>query len=99
MAAPCHIARTGLLWFKRGLPSGSRGFVMLKLLFSSWGAEWGSAALVFLVSATVGRFAAEGMNSLQWFGALVAVLGSITVAVAVRVWPNQPARAKLTKED
>jgi hypothetical protein len=72
---------------------------MLKLLFSSWGAEWGSAALVFLVSATVGRFAAEGMNSLQWFGALVAVLGSITVAVAVRVWPNQPVRAKLSKED
>jgi hypothetical protein len=72
---------------------------MLKLLFSSWGAEWGSAALVFLVSATVGRFAADGMNSLQWFGALVAVLGSITVAVAVRVWPNQPVRAKLSKED
>lgn len=99
MAAPCHIARLKWIWFMRGLPWGNRGFVMLKMLFSSWGAEWGSAALVFLVSATVGRCAAEGMNSLQWFGALVAVLGSITVAVAVRVWPNQPASAKLTRDD
>lgn len=74
-------------------------FVMLKLLFSSWGAEWGSAALVFLVSAFVGRFAAEGMNSIQWAGALVAILGSITVAVAVRVWPNETAQAKVQKDD
>jgi hypothetical protein len=75
------------------------GFVMLKLLFSSWGAEWGSAALVFVVSAFVGRFAAEGMNTLQWAGALVAVLGSITVAVAIRVWPNSAAQAKVRKDD
>lgn len=74
-------------------------FVMLKLLFSNWGAEWGSAALVFLVSAFVGRFAAEGMNSVQWAGALVAILGSITVAVAVRVWPNETAQAKVQKDD
>jgi hypothetical protein len=44
-----------------------------------------------MVSALVGRMAAEGMNTVQWLGAAVAVLGSITVAVAVRVWPA-PAR-------
>ena len=57
---------------------------MLKLLFSSWGAEWGTAALVFFVSAAVGRFAAEGMNTLQWCGAITAVLASITAAEVIR---------------
>jgi hypothetical protein len=68
---------------------------MLKLLFSSWGAEWGTAGLVFFVSATVGRFAAEGMNTLQWCGAITAVLASITAAVAVRVWKPEAAGAKV----
>jgi len=70
---------------------------MLKLLFSNWGAEWGTAALVFAVSAAVGRFAAEGMNTLQWCGAITAVLASITAAVAVRVW--KPEAAKIRVED
>lgn len=50
-------------------------------------AEWGSAGLVLLSGATAGHFAATGMNLVQWAGAAAAVLGSITVAVAVRVWP------------
>ncbi|WP_309644437.1 hypothetical protein [Phenylobacterium sp.] len=70
---------------------------MLKLLFSSWGAEWGTAALVFAVSAAVGRSAAEGMNTLQWCGAITAVLASITAAVAVRVW--KPEERKVRIED
>jgi hypothetical protein len=70
---------------------------MLKLLFSSWGAEWGTAALVFAVSAAVGRFAAEGMNTLQWCGAITAVLASVTAAVAVRVW--KPEAAEVRVED
>lgn len=67
---------------------------MLKLLFSNWGAEWGTAALVFAVSAAVGRSAAEGMNTLQWCGAITAVLASITAAVAVRVWKTEPEQAR-----
>lgn len=55
-------------------------------LLSRFGAEWGSVALVFMVSMLAGRLAADGMNLVQWAGAVVAVLGSITVAVAVRVW-------------
>ena len=51
-------------------------------------AEWGSAGLVFLSGATTGHFAAVGMSPVQWAGAATAVLGSITVAVAVRVWPS-----------
>jgi hypothetical protein len=62
------------------------GRLMQKLLFSRFGAEWGSAALVFMVSMLAGRLAAEGMNLVQMAGAAAAVLGSITVAVAVRVW-------------
>jgi hypothetical protein len=58
---------------------------MIKL--PSWFFEWGSAAMVFLVSALAGRYASEGMNALQWAGAAAAVLGSVTLAVAVRVWP------------
>ena len=49
--------------------------------------EWGSAGLVFLSGAATGHYAAMGMNSVQWAGAIAAILGSVTVAVAVRVWP------------
>jgi len=48
--------------------------------------EWGSTLLVLLTGALAGHFAAQGMTPVQWAGAVVAVLGSITVAVAVRVW-------------
>lgn len=58
-------------------------------------AEWGSAGLVLLAGATAGHYAALGMNLVQWAGAAAAVLGSVTVAVAVRVWPApQKAEAK-----
>ena len=70
---------------------------MPKLFSSTFAAEWGSAALVFVVSALAGRLASEGMTPIQWLGALVAVLGSITVAVAVRVWPSDGLAA--TDED
>ena len=56
--------------------------------------EWGSAALVFLSGAMTGHYAAVGMNTVQWAGALAAVLGSVTVAVAVRVWPQEPVKAQ-----
>jgi hypothetical protein len=57
-------------------------------------AEYGSAGLVLLSGATAGHFAAVGMTPIQWAGAAAAVLGSVTVAVAVRVWPA-PVRAKI----
>jgi hypothetical protein len=56
--------------------------------------DWGSAALVFLSGAMTGHYAAIGMNAVQWAGAIAAVLGSVTVAVAVRVWPPQTAKAE-----
>ena len=55
--------------------------------------EWSSASLVFLSGAMTGHYAAIGMNTVQWAGALAAVLGSVTVAVAVRVWPPKSATA------
>lgn len=54
-------------------------------------ALWASAAQVFIVSLLAGRYAAEGMNLVQTLGAATAVLGSITVAVAVRVWTPKEA--------
>lgn len=54
--------------------------------------EWGSAGLVFLSGAMTGHYAAVGMNAIQWAGAAAAVLGSVTVAVAVRVWPPQAVK-------
>jgi hypothetical protein len=57
-------------------------------------AEGGTAALVFLSGAMTGHYAAIGMTPVQWMGAAVAVLGSITVAVAVRIWPAESAKAK-----
>jgi hypothetical protein len=56
--------------------------------------EWGSAGLVFFSGAMTGHYAAVGMNTVQWAGALAAVLGSVTVAVAVRVWPQEPVKAQ-----
>jgi len=55
--------------------------------------EWASAGLVLLSGATAGHYAAVGMNAIQWAGAAAAVLGSVTVAVAVRVWPT-PVKAR-----
>lgn len=73
---------------------------MLKLVFSNTGAEWGSAAMVFMVSALAGRLASEGMNTVQWAGAATAILASITVAVAVRVWPApRKVPVKANQED
>lgn len=53
--------------------------------------EWGSAALVFLTGAVTGHHLALGMTAAQGAGAVAAVLGSVTLAVAVRVWPAQEA--------
>ncbi|RAK56547.1 hypothetical protein [Phenylobacterium deserti] len=54
-------------------------------------AEWGSAILVFTSGAMAGHFASVGMSPVQWAGAAAAVLGSVTVAVIVRVWPAKTA--------
>lgn len=67
---------------------------MLKALFSQGMAEWGTASLVFICGAMAGRLLATGMTEVQAMGALMAVLASMTAAVAVRVWPA-PERAKV----
>lgn len=66
---------------------------MFKLLSSKEFAEWGSAFLVFVCGAMAGHHAQLGMSLLQWAGAVVAVLGSVTLAVAVRVWPEHERTA------
>jgi len=48
--------------------------------------EYATAALVFISGALAGHYAADGMTPVQWAGAATAVLGSVTAAVAVRVW-------------
>jgi hypothetical protein len=59
-------------------------------------ADWGSALLVFASGALAGHYASLGMSPVQWAGAAAAVLGSVTVAVVVRVWP---AKARGTVRD
>jgi hypothetical protein len=62
-------------------------------------AEWGSAGLVFVSGGMAGHYASLGMNAAQWAGAAAAVLGSVTLAVAVRVWPA-PVKVRVdTKND
>ena len=61
-------------------------------------AEWGSALLVFASGGMAGHYASMGMTPVQWAGAAVAVLGSVTVAVAVRVWPS-PVKASSEQRD
>jgi len=62
---------------------------MFKWVRNAGFAEYGSAALVFVSAAVVGHEAAMGMNQTQWLGAAAAVLGSISVAVMVHVWPDR----------
>jgi hypothetical protein len=62
---------------------------MLKLLRSVAAPAYGSAALVFVTAAIVGHEAANGMNLRQWIGAIVAVLGAVSVAVMVHAWPEK----------
>ncbi len=55
--------------------------------------EWSTAFMVVISGALAGHYAAEGMSAVQWAGAVCAVLGSVTLAVGVRVWPS-PQKAK-----
>ena len=68
---------------------------MLKVLLSNQAAEWGSAVLVFVSGAVVGREASVGMSMTQWTGGIAAVLGSVALAVMIRAWP---ARAKASAQ-
>ena len=61
-------------------------------------AQHASAGLVFASGGLAGHFASLGMTPVQWAGAVTAVLGSVTVAVAVRVWTGD-ARAKAPERD
>jgi len=61
-------------------------------------AEWGSAVLVFASGGMAGHYASLGMSPVQWMGAAAAVLGSVTLAVCVRVWPA-PEKAKAEQRD
>lgn len=62
------------------------------MITSKEAAEWGSALLVFASGAMAGHYASLGMTPVQWAGAAAAVLGSVTVAVVIRIWPAK-ARA------
>jgi len=70
---------------------------MFKNLSKQDAANWASAILVVIVSGLAGQLAAHGMNAVQWLGAALAVLGSITLAVMVRVWPA-PATARADRD-
>jgi hypothetical protein len=70
---------------------------MFKFIASAEALEWATGALVFIVAMFMGTYAAQGMNAVQWAGAAAAVLGSVTLAVLVRVWP--PEAQAQTQED
>lgn len=59
--------------------------------------EWMTAALVFTSGGLAGHYASLGMTPVQWAGAAAAVLGSVTLAVCVRVWPA-PVKAKAEQQ-
>jgi hypothetical protein len=58
----------------------------------------GSLFLAVFSTGLAAQFATTtGLEPQQWFGAAAAVLGSLSVAVVVRVWRQpepQPARAR-----
>lgn len=48
----------------------------------------GSLFLTVFSAGLAAQLAADGMETTQWLGAAAAVLGSVAMAVAVRVWPR-----------
>jgi hypothetical protein len=58
----------------------------LRMITSKELIDWATASLVVISGALAGHYAAVGMTPVQWAGAVASVLGSVTVAVAVRVW-------------
>lgn len=69
------------------------------MITSKEAAEWGSAIMVFASGALAGHYAAMGMTPVQWAGAAAAVLGSVTVAVVVRVWPAKAKASSSARRD
>ncbi|WP_372784390.1 hypothetical protein [Phenylobacterium sp.] len=61
--------------------------------------DWASASLVVICGGLAGHYAAVGMTPVQWAGAATAVLGSVTVAVAVRIWTPVGAKANTPQRD
>lgn len=53
----------------------------------------GSIFLAVFSLGLAAQLAADGMAPGQWLGAAAAVLGSVAMAVAVRMWP-QPQTAE-----
>jgi hypothetical protein len=62
---------------------------MFKDLYNFAVLEWGSVALVFVSGATVGEQARYGLNQVQIAGAAAAILGSVALAVLVRIKPRK----------
>ena len=61
--------------------------------------EWATAFMVVICGALTGHYAAEGMNAVQWAGAISAILGSVTLAVGVRIWPaRQKAKTQRARD-
>jgi ABC-type uncharacterized transport system permease subunit len=61
-------------------------------------AKWAAACLVVLCGGLAGHYAALGMTPLQWAGAVSAVLGSVSIAVALHVRPA-PEKAQSPRRD
>jgi uncharacterized membrane protein YccC len=59
----------------------------------------GTLFLAVFTTALTAQLVSTGMFEapIQWLGAVIAVLGSITIAVLVRIWP-QPERAKVRED-
>lgn len=51
----------------------------------------GSLFLAVFSTGLAAQLATGGMETGQWLGAAAAVLGSISMAVAVRLWPEPEA--------
>jgi hypothetical protein len=71
---------------------------MNKLFNSSEFTLGASIGMIVVVSGLVGHNAAAGMNGAQWFFGLIAIGGSITLAVVLRCWPA-PKRAEARIDD
>jgi hypothetical protein len=55
----------------------------------------GTIFLAVFSTGLAAQFVVDGMSSSQWLGATAAVLGSLSAAAVVRMWPAQaPVKAR-----
>lgn len=57
-----------------------------------------TVGLVMITAGLLGQYAAHGISLAQWISGVTAVVGSIALAVMIRIWPAPAPAEQATDE-